>query len=359
MKTSRQLAVRMGAAIGIAMLAATSAFAEPRPWRETRDRAEQRRSIQRERAREDRRGDNPRNRIESRQRRDDRSYRDNRRNERSSRDNRSYRNNRQPYYAQGRITNVRRHGSGYRVWVHGARHPFFIPASHWRRDRFRVGLVINLGDLMQRWTNDRWRSTMHRVVVGERNGERSDGRQARRLSMPFFHNAKVYTAYEYLERRFDAKTRAFTSVLFLFSRSMALGVVISAPAVVLSVVLGINVTTTVLLIALPTALYTMFGGVQAVTWTDVKQMVLIVFGMAAAFVVLALLAVVPSIVSAQGILTEEPLWGPRVRLTPFIGVAPTVSRTERWAVQFDGDVSSGEYDVDLGAGPAVGASRGG
>ena len=56
--------------------------------------------------------------------------------------------------------------------------------------------------------------------------------------VPFFHNAKVYTAYEYLERRFDAKTRAFTSLLFLLSRSMSLGVVISAPAVVLSVVLG-------------------------------------------------------------------------------------------------------------------------
>ena len=51
--------------------------------------------------------------------------------------------------------------------------------------------------------------------------------------VPFFHNAKVYTAYEYLERRFDAKTRAFTSLLFLISRSMSLGVVISAPAVVL------------------------------------------------------------------------------------------------------------------------------
>jgi solute:Na+ symporter, SSS family len=104
--------------------------------------------------------------------------------------------------------------------------------------------------------------------------------------VPFFHNAKVYTAYEYLERRFDARTRAFTSLLFLFSRSMSLGVVISAPAVVLAVVLGINVTTTVLLIAVPTAVYTMFGGVQAVTWTDVKQMVLIVGGLVAAVVVL-------------------------------------------------------------------------
>jgi solute:Na+ symporter, SSS family len=106
--------------------------------------------------------------------------------------------------------------------------------------------------------------------------------------VPFFHNAKVYTAYEFLERRFDAKTRAFTSFLFLISRSMSLGVVISAPAVVLSVVMGISVTNTVLLTALPTAVYTMFGGVQAVTWTDVKQMVLIVAGLVAAIVVLIL-----------------------------------------------------------------------
>jgi Na+/proline symporter len=104
--------------------------------------------------------------------------------------------------------------------------------------------------------------------------------------VPFFHNAKVYTAYEYLESRFDAKTRAFTSLLFLLSRSMSLGVVISAPAVVFSVVLGVDLTTTVLLIGIPTIVYTMFGGVQAVTWTDVKQMVLIVFGLVAAVVVL-------------------------------------------------------------------------
>ncbi|MGE0445080.1 MAG: sodium:solute symporter [Vicinamibacterales bacterium] len=104
--------------------------------------------------------------------------------------------------------------------------------------------------------------------------------------VPFFHKARVYTAYEYLEQRFDAKTRAFTSLLFLLSRSMALGVVISAPAVVLSVILGISVTQTVLLTAIPTAIYTMFGGVQAVAWTDVKQMGLIVGGLVAAVVVL-------------------------------------------------------------------------
>jgi Na+/proline symporter len=106
--------------------------------------------------------------------------------------------------------------------------------------------------------------------------------------VPFFHNARVYTAYEFLEGRFDAKTRAFTSLLFLLSRSMSLGVVISAPAVVFSVVLGTDLTTTALLIGVPTIVYTMFGGVQAVTWTDVKQMALIVGGLLAAVVVLIL-----------------------------------------------------------------------
>jgi SSS family solute:Na+ symporter len=106
--------------------------------------------------------------------------------------------------------------------------------------------------------------------------------------VPFFHKARVFTAYEYLERRFDAKTRSLTAFLFLISRAMSCGVVISAPAVVLSVIIGIDVTTTCLLMGIPTALYTMFGGVQAVTWTDVKQMFLIVFGLFAAVTALVL-----------------------------------------------------------------------
>jgi solute:Na+ symporter, SSS family len=104
--------------------------------------------------------------------------------------------------------------------------------------------------------------------------------------VPFFHNARVFTAYEYLEGRFDAKTRSLTALLFLISRAMACGAVISAPAVVLSVILGLNVTATCLMIGLPTAIYTIFGGVQAVTWTDVKQMFLIVGGLIAALFVL-------------------------------------------------------------------------
>ncbi len=106
--------------------------------------------------------------------------------------------------------------------------------------------------------------------------------------VPFFHRANVYTAYEYLERRFDPKTRTLTSALFLLSRGMGCGVIISAPAVVLSVFMGIDITTTCLLIGVPTAVYTMFGGVQAVAWTDVKQMVLIVFGLVATVVMLML-----------------------------------------------------------------------
>jgi SSS family transporter len=105
-------------------------------------------------------------------------------------------------------------------------------------------------------------------------------------AVPFFYRARVFTAYEFLERRFDVKTRTLTSVLFLLSRGLSCGVVIAAPAVILSIVLGWNLTATVLAIGLPTALYTMLGGVQAVTWTDVKQMAVIVVGVAGALLVL-------------------------------------------------------------------------
>jgi Na+/proline symporter len=105
-------------------------------------------------------------------------------------------------------------------------------------------------------------------------------------AVPFFYRARVYTAYEFLERRFDAKTRTLTSALFLLSRSLACGVVISAPAVILSIILQWNLTLTVLAIGVPAVVYTMLGGVQAVTWTDVKQMAIITVGVAAAIVVL-------------------------------------------------------------------------
>ena len=106
--------------------------------------------------------------------------------------------------------------------------------------------------------------------------------------VPFFWRAKVYTAYEFLERRFDLKTRTLTAFLFLISRGLSCSVIIAAPSLILSIVLGWNLTFTVLAIGVPTVLYTMVGGVQAVTWTDVKQMVIIVAGLTAAVIVLLL-----------------------------------------------------------------------
>lgn len=97
--------------------------------------------------------------------------------------------------------------------------------------------------------------------------------------VPFFHRAKVYTAYEYLENRFDAKTRTLTSFFFLMSRGLGVGVIIAAPAVILSIVFGWSEIITIFVIGLSTTIYTMFGGVRAVTWTDVKQMVLIMVGL--------------------------------------------------------------------------------
>jgi SSS family solute:Na+ symporter len=106
--------------------------------------------------------------------------------------------------------------------------------------------------------------------------------------VPFFHRAGVYTAYEYLERRFDVRTRTLAAVLFLLGRTFSLGVVLAAPSVVISGILGWTVQTTVLVLAVPMVFYTAFGGVQAVAWTDVKQMFVIVAGVVAAIVVLLL-----------------------------------------------------------------------
>jgi solute:Na+ symporter, SSS family len=104
--------------------------------------------------------------------------------------------------------------------------------------------------------------------------------------VPFFHRAKVYTAYEYLERRFDVRTRSLASFLFLMGRAFSLGVTLAAPSVVISAILGWTLPATVFVICVPMILYTSIGGVQAVAWTDVKQMCVVVFGMSAAVAIL-------------------------------------------------------------------------
>ena len=111
--------------------------------------------------------------------------------------------------------------------------------------------------------------------------------------VPFLHGAKVFTAYEYLERRFDAKTRSLTSFLFLLSRGMSCGTIIAAPAVVFSAIFGWNMTWSVALFGVPTVIYTVLGGVQAVAWADVKQMMVVVAALVTMVIVLIVQTPIP------------------------------------------------------------------
>ncbi len=107
-------------------------------------------------------------------------------------------------------------------------------------------------------------------------------------AVPLFYRAKVFTAYEFLENRFDVKTRTLTSFFFLISRGLGVGVVIAAPSVILSIILGWSEIITIFTIGMLTTFYTMVGGVQAVTWTDVKQMVIVFFGLGVCMVIIAM-----------------------------------------------------------------------
>ena len=104
--------------------------------------------------------------------------------------------------------------------------------------------------------------------------------------VPLLRGAGVYTAYEYLERRFGAPVRTLAACFFLAGRGMSCGVAFAAPAVVFAAVFGWPLAWCVALIGLPAVLYAMLGGVQAVTWADVKQMVLIVLAVSAVVAVL-------------------------------------------------------------------------
>ncbi len=96
--------------------------------------------------------------------------------------------------------------------------------------------------------------------------------------VPFFYKARVFTAYEYLEKRFDGKTRSLTSFLFLLSRGLADAVVIYAPSVILSIVFGLDETITILAIGAGATVYTSLGGMRAVMWVEVWQMLIILLG---------------------------------------------------------------------------------
>jgi SSS family solute:Na+ symporter len=108
--------------------------------------------------------------------------------------------------------------------------------------------------------------------------------------VPIFHRLKVYTAYEYLEQRFDLNTRVLTAILFLIQRGLSTGITIYAPAIILSTILDINTVYTTLFIGIIVVCYTVYGGTKAVSYTQMLQMSIIFLGLfAAGYVVVSLL----------------------------------------------------------------------
>ena len=101
--------------------------------------------------------------------------------------------------------------------------------------------------------------------------------------IPIYHNLKVFTAYEYLEQRFDLKTRTLAAILFLVQRGLAAGITIFAPAIILSAVLGWNLIPLNIAIGILVIIYTVSGGTKAVNVTQKQQMGIIFLGMFVAF----------------------------------------------------------------------------
>lgn len=97
--------------------------------------------------------------------------------------------------------------------------------------------------------------------------------------VPIFHRLRVYTAYEFLEKRFDVKTRVLTAVLFLIQRGISTGITIFAPALILSTIFEIDLTMTTLAIGSLVVLYTVYGGTKAVSYTQLLQMSIIFGGL--------------------------------------------------------------------------------
>ncbi len=104
--------------------------------------------------------------------------------------------------------------------------------------------------------------------------------------IPIYHRLQVYTAYEYLETRFDLKTRSLAAILFLIQRGLAAGITIFAPAIILSAVLGWDLLTLNLIIGVLVIIYTVSGGTKAVSVTQKQQMAIIFIGMFAAFFII-------------------------------------------------------------------------
>ncbi|MES2653975.1 MAG: sodium:solute symporter [Bacteroidota bacterium] len=108
--------------------------------------------------------------------------------------------------------------------------------------------------------------------------------------IPMFNKLNVYTAYEFLEKRFDNKTRSLTAFLFLLQRGLSTGITIYAPAIILSTILNVDITYTILFNGLLVITYTVYGGAKAVSYTQMLQMAIIFSGLfLAAYMVVHLL----------------------------------------------------------------------
>ncbi len=105
-------------------------------------------------------------------------------------------------------------------------------------------------------------------------------------AVPIFHRLNVYTAYEYLEKRFDLKNRTLGSLLFLSQRGLAAGFTIFAPSLILSVIMGWDIDLTVIVTGILVITYTTTGGTKAVNQTHFQQMIIITLGMFAAFIMI-------------------------------------------------------------------------
>ena len=105
-------------------------------------------------------------------------------------------------------------------------------------------------------------------------------------AVPLYHQLRVFTAYEYLEGRFDLKNRALGSILFLIQRGLATGFTIFAPSLIFSALLGWPLEWTILIIGILVIIYTASGGTEAVNKTHILQMMVIFFGMVAAFLMI-------------------------------------------------------------------------
>jgi Na+/proline symporter len=101
--------------------------------------------------------------------------------------------------------------------------------------------------------------------------------------IPIYHKYKVYTAYEYLGKRFDLRTRSLAAILFLFQRGLGTGLTIYAPAIILSALLGWNINYLNIIIGVLVIIYTVTGGTKAVNVTQKQQMFIILLGMVITF----------------------------------------------------------------------------